>query len=543
MGFSFFKSKDRGKQKVDPKIVAGLNGERPSNPQVSIKLAEHFLRENKRELAVDEYLNAAQCFLEKRQTQLAMAVYRNIITIDPERYSVYETLADLYLKAGFPGDCASVLLALAYQYKTAGYDSEVKRLLDSVLEVAPNNPVLKRKVQAFFAAEGLSGAAAKPAAVPVKPEAAPVQTSVPAQPPEPTPEPEVPAQPESPAKPDAAPVQTSVPAQPPEPTPESEVPAQPESPAKPDAAPVQTCVPAQSPEPAPEPEIFAQPESPAKPDAAPVQTCVPAQPPEPSPEPEIFAQPESPAKPDAAPVQTRVPAQPPEPASEPEVPAQPDTPNEPVAPDASTQSFFDLRSALATDAAPEQKSVPAQTREPDFEPEVAAQEPVAPEPSSDPGLLTQPDVSKVSGELDATARSFFDLQSALATDASLGFDYDSSSEDLLNSDQESSLFSVLNVVKDIAEQDPRQDTPLFHFNLGTAYMECGDYEQAVDEFLSALYGTSDKIGCYVRLAECSLKLQRRELACGFLREALDNPDISSEQDRNARKLLNEISAS
>jgi len=475
MGFSFFKSKSSEKQKVDPEIVAGLNGERSSNPQVSIKLAEHFLRENKRELAVDEYLNAAQSFLEKRQMQLAMAVYRNIITIDPERYSVYETLADLYLKSGFPGDCASVLLALAYQYKTAGCDSEVKRVLDSVLEVAPNNPVLKRKVQAFFAAEGCS---------------------------------------EAPAKPAAASVQTSVPVQPPELAPASEVFAQSAAPVKPAAAPVQTSVPVQPPEPAPAPEISAQsdvPEEPIEPDAT-------GQP--------LFDLQAALAT-DAAPVQASVPVQPSEPSPEPEIFAQSDVPEEPIEPDATGQPLFDLQSALATDAAPVQTSVPVEP----------------PEPSPEPEVFAQPSASAKPEAFDATARSFFDLQSALATDASLGFDYDSTSEGLLDSNQEGSLFSVLNVVKDIAEQDPRQDTPLFHFNLGTAYMECGDYEQAVDEFLSALYGTSDKIGCYVCLAECSLKLQRRELACGFLREALDNPDISPEQDRNVRKLLDEISAS
>ena len=73
-------------------------------------------------------------------------------------------------------------------------------------------------------------------------------------------------------------------------------------------------------------------------------------------------------------------------------------------------------------------------------------------------------------------------------------------------------------------------------------MQCGDYEQAVDELLSALYGIPDKIGCYVRLAECSLKLQRRELACGFLREALDSPDISPEQVLKVRRRLDELSA-
>ena len=164
------------------------------------------------------------------------------------------------------------------------------------------------------------------------------------------------------------------------------------------------------------------------------------------------------------------------------------------------------------------------------------------DPDSAPEVFAQPSVPEQEAEPDATARSFFDLQAALATDASLGFDYDSSSENLSSGDQEGSPFSVLNVVKNIALQDPKQDTPQFHLNLGIAYMQCGDYEQAVDEFLSALYGIPDKIGCYVRLAECSLKLQRCELACGFLREALDCPDISPEQVLKVRKRLDELSA-
>jgi len=473
MGFSFFKSKNREKQKVNPEIAAGLNGERSSNPQVSIKLAEHFLRENKRELAVNEYMNAAQSFLEKRQAQLAMAVYRNIITIDPERYSVYETLADLYLKSGFPGDCASELLALAYQYKTAGCDSEVKRVLDSVLEFAPDNPVLKRKVEAFFAAEGGSDAGSqKPAASSSR--QAPVSKAA-----------AVPSPQESEDKPEPV--------------------------VKTQAASLQVQEPALQPVPdAPAKESVSRPEAeakkPSKPDttdqpffdlkSALVMDAASEQPKEPASEPDVFAKPAAPAKPDAALGQEGIPA---EPLSEPEIFAQP-------------------AASAKPDAAPGQEGIPA-------------------EPLSDPEISAKP------AEPDATARSFFDLQSALAMDASLGFNYDSSSENLLNAEQEGSLFSVLNVVKNIAEQDPRQDTPLFHFNLGIAYMECGDYEQAVDEFLSALYGTSDKIECYVRLAECSLKLQRRELACGFLREALDHPDISSEQDHSARKLLDEISES
>jgi tetratricopeptide (TPR) repeat protein len=201
------------------------------------------------------------------------------------------------------------------------------------------------------------------------------------------------------------------------------------------------------------------------------------------------------------------PAQPDEADSGPDICAEPDTVARPEEPEAPERSFFDLQSALVPDGAPEQVG--------------AAEQPVEP---------------------DETVRSFFDLQSALAMDVSLEFDHDVSSESLLNAEEERAPFSVLDVVKDIAEQDPRQDTPLFHFNLGVAYMKCGDYEQAVDEFLSALYGTSDKIGCYVRLAECSLKLHRRELASGFLREALDHQELSPEQERDVRKRLDEISA-
>ncbi|MBM4312035.1 MAG: hypothetical protein FJ119_13965, partial [Deltaproteobacteria bacterium] len=213
MGFSFFKSKNREKKKPVSVPMPGQRGERSSNPQVSIKLAEHFLREKKRDLAVDEYLNAAQAFLDKRQSQLAMAVYRNIITIDPERYGIYETLADLYRMSGFPGDGASVLLALAYQYQKAGHITEVKRVLDTVLEFAPDNQVLKRKVEAFFKADRRAGAAvpgapaAGRASAPAqKPDAdaeqapvacpdifAPPSVRASANAPEPAPEPQAPA--------------------------------------------------------------------------------------------------------------------------------------------------------------------------------------------------------------------------------------------------------------------------------------------------------------------------------------------------------------
>ena len=491
MGFSFFKPKNRGKQKLSPEVAAGLNGERSSNPQVSIKLAEHFLREGKRELGVDEYLNAAELFLEKRQTQLAMAVYRNIITIDPERYSVYETLADLYLKGGFPGDGASVLLALAYQYKTAGCDSEVKRVLDSVLEFAPNNPVLKRKVQTFLAAEGKSG------------------TAAPAKAPEPGPQ----AAAQKPSAP--APAETSV--------------FKPVSPAA---------------EKAPEPG----------PAAAAQKPSAPAEPEAPGEPARSFFDLQSALTTAVSPEQKSVLAQPKEPDHRPEVSTPPTAPAEPDEPDAKTRPFFDLQSALATDVASGQKSAPAHPNEPATKPDVSVQsskfaresdisarQSVA--PVSPVEAAAKPVVAAgLESEPDATAQSFFDLQAALATDASLGFDYDASLENMANTDQEGSPFSVLNVVKDIALHDPRQDTPLFHFNLGIAYMQCGDYEQAVDELLNALYGIPDKIGCYVRLAECSLKLQRRELACGFLREALDEADIDQDQAGDVRKRLEEISA-
>jgi hypothetical protein len=71
-------------------------------------------------------------------------------------------------------------------------------------------------------------------------------------------------------------------------------------------------------------------------------------------------------------------------------------------------------------------------------------------------------------------------------------------------------------------------------------MQCGEYEQAVDELLNALYGVPDRIGCYVRLAECSLHLHRRELASGFLREALACPGISPEKAENIQKRLDAI---
>jgi len=509
MGFSFFKSKNRDKKKTDTPPLPGQRRERSSNPQVSIKLAEHFLRENKRDLAVDEYLNAAQAFLDKRQSQLAMAVYRNIITIDPERYGIYETLADLYRMSGFPGDGASVLLALAYQYQKAGHNTEVKRVLDAVLEFAPDNQILKRKVEAFFKADHLSGAAApKPAPAGRMSAAAPSLKTDAALKQAPAVSPDI-----------FAPPSVRTPAV----TPETTA-------LKPDAPVKQAPVPAS--------DIFAPPSvrtpegtsAPAlKPDEPVKQAPVPAS--------DIFAPPSvhtpegtsAPAlKPDEPVKQAPVPASDIFASGRPPAPVRTAASASVLKPDEAADRPFDLKAALADDL----PVPPAET---------AAEAGFDLRSALEADFSTPADEAEQQIMADAAAESFFDLQSALEADPSLGFDYDSSADDFPGSD-DGSLFSVLNVVKDIAVQDPRQDTPLFHFNLGIAYMQCADYEQAVDELLSALYGIPDKIGCYVRLAECSLNLQRRELACGFLREALDYPDIRPEQAQAVRQRLDEISA-
>ncbi len=151
MKLSFFKrtSQDKKFQEVLDKLQKAAE-QNPNDLRVRIKIAELYLEHNKKDKAIEEYLTAAKAYQEKRLFQIAVAIYKHIISLDAEQVDVYSELADLHLRNGFVGDSVAVLEKLANHYYEKDMKYEATQVLRKISEIDPENKFFKIKVAKFY---------------------------------------------------------------------------------------------------------------------------------------------------------------------------------------------------------------------------------------------------------------------------------------------------------------------------------------------------------------------------------------------------------
>ena len=130
----------------------------PADIRIRVKIAELYLEHNKKEEAVQEYLQAARDYQEKRLFQIAIAIYNHIISITPEKVDVYSELSELHLKNGFIGDCVAILERLAKYYYDNDMKFEATNILKKIGKIDPDNKFFKIKITNFYESRDLSEA-------------------------------------------------------------------------------------------------------------------------------------------------------------------------------------------------------------------------------------------------------------------------------------------------------------------------------------------------------------------------------------------------
>lgn len=162
MKFSFFKKKSP--EKAFDLRLKKLQKEAEDNPadiRVHIKIAELYLEAKKKKEAIETYLFAAKEYQKKRLPQIAVAIYKNVISLDPDQYDVYLELADLQIKNDFIGDGVSLLEKLATHYYQKGMKFEATQVLDRIARVDPDNEFFQKKVANFYREKDLSAEEAR----------------------------------------------------------------------------------------------------------------------------------------------------------------------------------------------------------------------------------------------------------------------------------------------------------------------------------------------------------------------------------------------
>ncbi len=157
MKFSFFK-----RQSPDKKFQSTLESyqsaveENPGDLRLRVKIAELYLEHDRRDEAIVEYLAVAKMYQDKRLFQIAVAIYKHVISIDPDQVDVYSELAELHLKNGFVGDSVAVLEQLANHYYEEDMKYEATQVLKKIGEIDPENKFFEIKVAKFYENKDLS---------------------------------------------------------------------------------------------------------------------------------------------------------------------------------------------------------------------------------------------------------------------------------------------------------------------------------------------------------------------------------------------------
>ncbi len=128
----------------------------PKDTNIRLKVGDVHLKQGKTDEAVTAYLKVAERFGEDGFDAKAVALYKQILKIDPKRLELHEPLAELYERLGLAKDALASLETAAEAFHQEGDKNRALAVLRRMAEIDPSNTTHRLKVAELLVAEGLT---------------------------------------------------------------------------------------------------------------------------------------------------------------------------------------------------------------------------------------------------------------------------------------------------------------------------------------------------------------------------------------------------
>ena len=122
----------------------------PDDIRVHLRIADVLIKLDQKYKAIEEYIHAAESYESSNLPQIAAAIYKQILHIDPEQINVYNALADLYCREGIVGDAISTYEKLARYYYDHGSKDDAMKILEKMVSLDPKSVYVKKKIAKFY---------------------------------------------------------------------------------------------------------------------------------------------------------------------------------------------------------------------------------------------------------------------------------------------------------------------------------------------------------------------------------------------------------
>ena len=131
----------------------------PRDAKLRLEVGDAHRRWGQIEPAIAAYSKVALQYMNEGFDARAVAVYKQIQNLDPERYETYEPLAELYQRIGLTTEAINALQTAADGYHRAGKRREALDLLRKMATVDPSNTTSRIKVADLLRQEQLNSEA------------------------------------------------------------------------------------------------------------------------------------------------------------------------------------------------------------------------------------------------------------------------------------------------------------------------------------------------------------------------------------------------
>jgi tetratricopeptide (TPR) repeat protein len=125
----------------------------PHDANVLLKVGDLYLKQGRREEAINAYLRVAQQFTRDGFDAKAVALYKQIARLDPKRQDVAVPLAELYARMGLVPDAIAALQSAADAAYRAGDKDGALELLRRMAALDPANTLNRLKLAELLAKE------------------------------------------------------------------------------------------------------------------------------------------------------------------------------------------------------------------------------------------------------------------------------------------------------------------------------------------------------------------------------------------------------
>uniref|UniRef100_UPI001F578BFD tetratricopeptide repeat protein n=1 Tax=Anaeromyxobacter oryzisoli TaxID=2925408 RepID=UPI001F578BFD len=116
-----------------------ITAEDPKDVRILLKIGELYQKKREDKLAADAFQRVAETYSEQGFFLKAVAVYKQIVKLDPDDTRVNERLAGLYQQLGLLSDAMGQLQHMATAYEKAGDGARLIDVLQRMVELDPEN--------------------------------------------------------------------------------------------------------------------------------------------------------------------------------------------------------------------------------------------------------------------------------------------------------------------------------------------------------------------------------------------------------------------